>query len=279
MSTRLLFVDDEEMIRRTLPLIMEKEGFEVTVASTVSEGLQLIQRQEFDVLLSDLNIGNPADGLVLVSAMRRLQPSAATFILTGYPDFDTAVEALRHQVDDYFTKPADPRTLVENIKTRLLNPRRLKDIPRKSVAELLHQMSAHITELWLEKVTADTKLRAITLSEEQRMDHLPTLIAMLTRSLRSADDGLTEEAKAQAANYGSTRAAQGYTASLLAKEARLLTTVIGQLVEDHLLEIDISTLIPGVLRIGEHLNAVLEVALDAFERAEVSNPRASFRLN
>ena len=44
----------------------------------------------FDVLLSDLNIGQPGDGFTVVSAMRRVQPKAATFILTGYPDFDTA---------------------------------------------------------------------------------------------------------------------------------------------------------------------------------------------
>jgi ActR/RegA family two-component response regulator len=39
----------------------------------------------FDVLISDLNIGHPADGFVVVSAMRRTQPDTLTFILTGYP--------------------------------------------------------------------------------------------------------------------------------------------------------------------------------------------------
>ena len=53
-------------------------------------------------LLTDLNIGGPADGFILVSAMRRVQCKAATFILTGYPDFQTALEAIRKQVDDYF---------------------------------------------------------------------------------------------------------------------------------------------------------------------------------
>jgi hypothetical protein len=53
--------------------------------------------QPFDVLLTDLNIGSPADGFILVTAMRRLQPSASTFILTGYPDSQTALEAIREQ--------------------------------------------------------------------------------------------------------------------------------------------------------------------------------------
>jgi DNA-binding response OmpR family regulator len=277
MAIRLLFVDDEETIRATLPVILKSEGFDVTVGATVGEGLELMQREKFDVLLSDLNIGNPADGLVLVSAMRRLQPAAATFILTGYPDFETALEALRNQVDDYFTKPTNPRTLVSNIKSRLLNPRHAAESPRKSVAELLQEQSREVVVLWLEKVMADPKLQSIRLSGEERIDNLPLMIGTLTRSLRTADGELTEDARRQAAHYGSTRAKQGYSAGLLAKEARLLTKVVAELLERHLLDIDISTLVPGVLHIGQHLNAVLEEALDAF--VSTQEPRHKKRVH
>ena len=75
-KTRLLFVDDEQGIRLTLPAILEKQGFEVSVAASVQEALEIINRRPFDVLLTDLNIGSPADGFILVSAMRRVQPSA-----------------------------------------------------------------------------------------------------------------------------------------------------------------------------------------------------------
>ncbi len=86
---RLLVVDDESSIRLTLPAILRQEGFNVAVAASVQEGLRLIQRGRFDVLLTDLNIQGPRDGFVLVSAMRRLQPDVTTFIITGYPDFET----------------------------------------------------------------------------------------------------------------------------------------------------------------------------------------------
>src|SRR5262245_8939226 len=101
MATRLLFVDDEASIRKTLKLILERHGFEVTTSATVPEALTQINHETFDVLISDLNIGQPGDGFTVVSAMRRVQPVAATFILTGYPDFDTALQAIRSQVDDY----------------------------------------------------------------------------------------------------------------------------------------------------------------------------------
>ena len=67
---------------------------------------------QFDVLISDLNIGQPGDGFTVVSAMRRSQPACITLILTGYPGFDTALEAIRSQVDDYLIKPAAIPTLI-----------------------------------------------------------------------------------------------------------------------------------------------------------------------
>src|SRR5882757_4787173 len=113
MATRILFVDDEAGIRNTLKPILEYHGFEVTVASTVPEALEHMNHAGFEVLLSDLNIGQPGDGFTVVSAMRRVQPEAATFILTGYPDFESALLAIRNQVDDYLTKPAEVNNLID----------------------------------------------------------------------------------------------------------------------------------------------------------------------
>lgn len=112
---RLLFVDDEPSIRLTLPPILEDHGFEVRAAGSVAEALAEISSQKFDALLSDLNIGEEGDGFRVVSAMRRVQPQCINIILTGYPAFDSAIEALRNKVDDYLVKPAD----IDALLTRL----------------------------------------------------------------------------------------------------------------------------------------------------------------
>src|SRR5450755_27249 len=117
MATRILFVDDEAGIRLTLGPILEKHGFAVVTAASVSEALARINHETFDVLLSDLNIGQPGDGFTVVSAMRRVQPEACTFILTGYPDFESAIQAIRNQVDDYFAKPLKIEHLLASIST------------------------------------------------------------------------------------------------------------------------------------------------------------------
>src|SRR5215467_9792958 len=174
MATRILFVDDEAGIRKTLKPILEHHGFAVTTSATVFDALEQINHATFDVLLSDLNIGQPGDGFTVVSAMRRVQPKAATFILTGYPDFDTALQAIRSQVDDYLLKPADVPTLIHTIKRRLENKRPIpREKPIKRVSQLMRESLKDISREWLALVKAHHELGAIRISDKDRVDHLP----------------------------------------------------------------------------------------------------------
>ena len=116
---RLLFVDDEESIRLTLPPLLQTEGFEVRVAANVPEALIEINSHQFDVLITDLNISEQGDGFLVVSAMRHLQPRCVNLILTGYPALETAVQAIRCQVDEYLMKPSDVDSLVTTINQKL----------------------------------------------------------------------------------------------------------------------------------------------------------------
>jgi len=119
LSKRLLFVDDEEGIRSTLPTILERRGFDVRVAATVPEALSEIRTHEFDVLLSDLNIGEDGDGFSVIRAMRKAHPKCVAILLTGYPAFETAVQAIEDGVDGYLVKPADINSLVSTIERKL----------------------------------------------------------------------------------------------------------------------------------------------------------------
>ena len=116
---RILFVDDEPGILITLPEALRQHGFSVTAVGTVNEALDKIASSQFDVLISDLNFDHPADGFIVVSAMRSTQPNCVTLILTGHPGFDSALKALRNQVDDYLIKPADIPALVSLIEFKL----------------------------------------------------------------------------------------------------------------------------------------------------------------
>ncbi len=116
---RVLFVDDEPGIRHTMPEMLRRQGFSVRAVGTVDQALAEITSARFDVLISDLNFDHPADGFIVVSAMRRMQPKCVILVLTGFPDFETVLEAIRNQVDDYVIKPAAIPALVNLINEKL----------------------------------------------------------------------------------------------------------------------------------------------------------------
>ena len=119
LSKRLLFVDDEEGIRATLPVLLRQRGFDVRVAADVPEALSEMKTHDFDVLLSDLNIGQDGDGFAVVRAMRKAYPNCVSILLTGYPAFESAVQAIEDEVDGYFVKPADLDSMVSTIERKL----------------------------------------------------------------------------------------------------------------------------------------------------------------
>ena len=118
-SRRLLFVDDEEGIRTTLPAILERRGFDVRVAATVPEALAEMESHKFDVLVSDLNIGEDGNGFTVIRAMRNTHPQCVAILLTGYPTFESSVQAIEDEVDGYVVKPADINSLVSTIDRKL----------------------------------------------------------------------------------------------------------------------------------------------------------------
>ena len=83
------------------------------------EALSEIKTHKFDVLLSDLNIGEDGDGFTVVRAMRKAHPHCVNILLTGYPAFESALQAIHDEVDDYFVKPADIDSLVGTIERKL----------------------------------------------------------------------------------------------------------------------------------------------------------------
>jgi|SRR5581483_3725857 DNA-binding NtrC family response regulator len=123
LSKRLLFVDDEASIRATLPLILRSRGFDVEVAASVREAFDAIQQHTFDILLSDLNIAEAGDGYLVVRAVRESNPRCVAIILTGYPAFESAVEGIHHEIDDYIVKPADIDVLVATVERKLASRR------------------------------------------------------------------------------------------------------------------------------------------------------------
>ncbi|HKF20766.1 MAG TPA: response regulator [Candidatus Angelobacter sp.] len=264
---KLLFVDDEASIRKTLPVILTAEGFECTTVGTVSEAISEISRHTFDILLSDLNIGEPGDGFIVVGAMRRVQPHARTYILTGYPDFTSALEAIRRQVDGYLVKPADISTLLQALRTTPERSRILK-MPGKRASTLIRENSDAIIEKWAEETESDQELKQLDLDKSSRIDHLPGLLRQLANRLDKSADVNDKQEMDSAQAHGKARRDQGYSIPLVVAESRILYKVIADTIQTTLVEMDISSIIPDLIMISDSLNAMLAESLRSFLSAE-----------
>ncbi len=264
--TSILFVDDEPGIRVTLPAILNGFGFAVTVAATVPEALGLIATRPFDVLISDLNIGQPGDGFTVVSAMRRTQPQATTMILTGYPAFETALEAIRQQVDDYLVKPADIEMLVGKIQEKLSGPKAPhRPMAAKPLGKILEENRQEMVKQWLTGAREDALIGEASLSDLELTAYLPELIEEIIA--RCQGGKLSDAAWKAATIHGRARFKQGCTIPAIIREARVLQDVAGRVVQENLLAADVSSVIPQVMRVGATIQTFLEAAIREYVSA------------
>ncbi|HTK96328.1 MAG TPA: response regulator [Terriglobales bacterium] len=277
-KARVLFVDDEPGIRATLPAVLEMHGFITVACSNVPEALDLIQREKFDVLLSDLNIGEAGDGFTVVSAMRRVQPEAVTIIITGFPAFETALEAIRSQVDDYVVKPTDAKRLVETIQHKLSETVRRPHRPMgtKRVCDVIEEHIEDITREWLEAVEKLPEIAAVQLSEKERTDHIPQVLAETVRMLRAGQGPeASRKAMKAAAKHGTVRREQKYTVPMILEEGRLLRRVICSMVQQNILAVEISMLISDLIHVEDNVSGQINESVRAYLNGMAKSPRAA----
>mgnify|MGYP000346989868 FL=1 len=109
-KSKILLVDDEYSILKSMQKDFEQEGYEVMTASCAETALQVNQYQQFDLIITDLSMPG-MDGIKLLSEVKKFNPNIASIILTGYGDMNSAIEALRLGADEYLLKPYDTEEL------------------------------------------------------------------------------------------------------------------------------------------------------------------------
>jgi len=264
-QSRILFVDDEPGLVLTMPLILRQHGYDVTAVGSVNEALAQISTSPFDVLISDLNIGHPGDGFTVVSAMRRTHPKCITLILTGYPGFDSALEAIRSQVDDYLIKPAPIPSLINLIEQKLKDPKTGTVEAKKRVSQVLRENLFDITQRALKEMKADALLGALPLPDELRIEYTSRTLEELAAMLESVEpERVAEEMIQSAVARGVKRYQQGYTVPQVAGYMRLLERAIFDVIHEHMLSLNLSYFMFDLKRLNDSLGIQLEQTLMAY---------------
>ena len=109
---RVLLVDDEIDVLRGLQGMLENAGYVVTCTTNLRVAAETLQREPFDLVVTDLYLGDAELGSDLARIAEQQRPSPPVIVLTGRPTFDGAQEAIRRHVADIVVKPVETRTLL-----------------------------------------------------------------------------------------------------------------------------------------------------------------------
>lgn len=102
--TKILIVDDEARILLLLQSLLKANGYEAATAKDGLQALELLKRDTFDLVISDLRMA-PMDGMTLFREIKTLFPALPVILLTAYASVETAIEAMKSGAFDYLTKP------------------------------------------------------------------------------------------------------------------------------------------------------------------------------
>ena len=102
----ILVVDDEQSLRQFLKIFLEKEGYEVDTASSLEEARTAIRENVYDLVLTDLRMTAPDDGLKVLQSAIQKNPSTEVVVMTAFAEHKSAVEAMRLGAYDYVDKEA-----------------------------------------------------------------------------------------------------------------------------------------------------------------------------
>ncbi len=112
MAPKLLVVDDDDTIRWAVDELFRQAGWDVVAVDGTAAAMEVLQRERFDYLITDLKMAG-GTGMEVVRSARRLQPDIGITVLTGYPDVDSAVEAVNLHVWEYRRKPCRVKELMD----------------------------------------------------------------------------------------------------------------------------------------------------------------------
>jgi putative nucleotidyltransferase with HDIG domain len=119
---RILVVDDEAPVRTMIAAALERQGFDIELASGGREALEALELNTFNLVLTDV-VMQDVNGIALLERIHALQPSLPVVMVTAVHDISVAIDSMRRGAYDYLLKPFEPEQLLGTV-ARALNHRR-----------------------------------------------------------------------------------------------------------------------------------------------------------
>jgi DNA-binding NtrC family response regulator len=135
-QTRILIVDDDENIRKTMTAILEDEGYIVDSAASGKEALEKTNSATYNLALLDIRLPD-MEGVELLELMKDNVPRTRKIMVTGYPSVQNAISAVNKRTDAYLIKPVDVEKLLETVKEQLKLQEEENKFTEMKVAEFI----------------------------------------------------------------------------------------------------------------------------------------------
>jgi len=146
-TARILVIDDEESIRKTISMTLEHAGYVVDTAENGKKAVEEAKSKFYNLALVDVRLPD-IEGTELLQTLEETAPKMIKIILTGFPTLQNAVRAINKGVDAYLIKPVNTDELLRLIKESLAKQKRETEYDQQKVAEYV-----------------ETRLKAITTEE------------------------------------------------------------------------------------------------------------------
>lgn len=117
-KVRILIVDDEPIVGKRLKLSLEQHEFEVDVALTGKEAIEMVTEDRYTFVVTDIRMDD-IDGIEVLSHVKKVSPSTKVIIITGYATIELAREAIARGAMEFIAKPFNPSTLYKVISLGL----------------------------------------------------------------------------------------------------------------------------------------------------------------
>ena len=116
--SKILVIDDERSIRNTLKDILEYEKYEVDLAEDGNKGIDMIRKNEYDIILCDIKMPG-MDGIEALEKIQILSPDTPVVMISGHGNIDTAVDSIKKGAYDFIEKPLDLNRLLITIRNAM----------------------------------------------------------------------------------------------------------------------------------------------------------------
>ena len=152
---RILVVDDDESIRRTITSILEEKGYTVDTAENGKEAIRKSKTKFYNLALIDIRLPD-MEGTKLLTAMKETTPKMVKLIVTGYPSLHNAVEAVNSGADAYVLKPFNVEKTLKTIEEQLEKQKGARTYSEQKISEFIE---TRVKELEEQKTTAQSERR------------------------------------------------------------------------------------------------------------------------